>query len=125
VTPIAGGNIIQFTRSNATNFRLYASPTPDRSHSISVDLGSNNQWTHNLGKGGVSQYYWVEALSHISNLPSKAVGPVQGTSLLLASPSTVTPPSQPSYATVFDTTIGVRRPVIPGTDFVTPGKKNL
>lgn len=123
VTPIAGGNVVQFTRSNATNFRLYASPTNDRGSARIVDLGSNNQYTDNLGDGGVLQYYWLEALSQTSSAPSPVVGPVSATTLPLGTPAVVSPVQQPSYGTVFDTTLGARRPVVFGTDFVAPGKQ--
>ena len=123
VTPIAGGNVVQFTRSNATNFRLYAGSTNDRSSARIIDLGSNNQYTDNLGDGGVDQWYWLEALSQTSSTPSDVVGPVKGTSLALGTSATVTPVQQPSYGTVYDTTIGARRPVVFGTDFVPPGKQ--
>ena len=123
VTPIAGGNVVQFIRSNATNFRLYASATNDRSAARIVDLGSNNSYTDSLGQGGVDQWYWVEALSQTSSSPSPVVGPVKGTTLALGTSVPVNPPQQPSYGTVYDTTLGTRRPVVFGTDFVAPGKQ--
>jgi hypothetical protein len=123
VTPIAGANVIQFSRSNATNFRVYASPTLDRSKATVTDLGTNNSFTHALGAGGVDQYYWLEAISSSSSTPSSLVGPVKGTTLALGASATVTPPLSPSYATVYDTTLGIRRPVVYPDDRVTPGKQ--
>jgi fibronectin type 3 domain-containing protein len=123
VTPIAGANVVQFVRSNATNFRLYASSTNDRSAASIIDLGSNNSYTDNVGQGGITRYYWVEAISHTSSSPSPLVGPLSATTLALGTSATVTPPSQPSYGTVYDTTIGTNRPIVFGTDFIPPGKQ--
>jgi len=122
-TAIAGGIVVSFTRSNATNFRLYASDTNNRGAASIIDLGNNNQHTDTLGKGGVQRYYWVEAISQTSQQPSTVAGPVNATSLALGTAATVTPPAQPSYGTVFDSTTGGRRPIIFGTDYITPGKQ--
>lgn len=122
LTPVSGGISVQFTRSNATNFRLYSSETADRSKAQIVDLGSNNQYTDNLGEGGVQRYYWIEAISPTSNQPSQLVGPHTATSLALGTPASVIPPNQPSYGSVFDTTLGRQRPLVYGTDFVPQGK---
>jgi hypothetical protein len=122
-TPVSGGVVVQFTRSNATNFRLYASNTNDRSKATIVDLGSNNSYTDDVGSGGVDRFYWVEAISPTSSSPSPIAGPVSATTLALGTPATVTPPLQPSYGTVYDATLGHSRPVVYGTDFITPGKQ--
>lgn len=122
-TPVAGGVVVGFTRSNATNFRLYSSSTNSRIGAQITDLGSNNQWTDNLGKGGVARWYWVEALSPTSGQPSSIVGPVHATSLALGTPATVTPPAQPSYATVHNATTGQNQPAVYATDFIPAGKK--
>lgn len=122
-TPIAGGVVVQFTRSNATNFRVYASSTKDRSAATIIDLGSNNSWTDNQGAGGITRYYWVEALTNTSASPSPIVGPVSATTLALGTSATVKPPAEPSYGTVYDTTIGTTRPIIFGSDFIQPGKQ--
>ena len=121
--PTSGGIVVQFTRSNATNFRLYASATNDRSAARIIDLGSNNSYSDNLGQGGVDQWYWVEAISQTSATPSPLVGPVKATSLALNTPVTVPPIKQPSYGSVYDTTLGTTRPAIFGTDFISPGKQ--
>lgn len=117
-TPIAGGVAIGFTRSNATNFRLYSGPTPNRSDATLTDLGSNNQYTDSQGQGGVLRYYWIEAISPTNSSPSQVVGPISATTLALGTPATVVPPPQPSYQTVFDATLGRTRPVVYGTDFL-------
>lgn len=116
-TPVSGGVNLTFTRSNATNFRLYAGPTPNRASASIIDLGSNNSYTHNLGGGGVQRYYWIEAISPTSNTPSNVVGPVAATSLPLGTAAPILTPPQ-SYRTVYDATLGRTRPAVFGTDFL-------
>lgn len=121
VTPIAGGNVVQFTRSNATNFRLYHSTTSDRGAAVIVDLGSNNSYTDSVGDGGIQKWYWVEAVN--SQSVSAIVGPSTGTTLALGTPATVTPVSAPSYQTVYDTTLNRNRPVVYAVDRINAPKQ--
>lgn len=124
VTPVAGGNVVQFTRSNALNFRLYWGTTPSfkDAHNI-VDLGPNNNYQHNLGQAGQKVYYWVQAQSSNASSSAQAVGPVSGTTLALGTGAAITPPTQPSYMMVFDTTINAYRPAIYGHDYVSAPKQ--
>lgn len=123
-TPIAGGVVLQFTRSNGINFRVYYGSTPNRASASIADLGSNNTFTDTVGSGGVKRYYWVEAHSPSAPSPSPIIGPVSATTLALGSPAIVTPTAVPSYQTVFDTTQNRRRPVIYGDgEFPTPPKE--
>lgn len=121
-TPIAGGAVVQFTRSNATDFRVYCGNTRDSSKAEIVDIGNNNKYTDTVGDGGVTRYYWVQAYASTNQAPSAKVGPVSATTLPLGTAATVTPVQDPSYGTVYDTTIGTTRPVVFGTDFIPPGK---
>lgn len=114
VTPIAGGNVIQFTRSNGVSFNLYLSDSPDRAKATQQNLGSGNSWTDNVGVGGVKRYYWVEALNQ-QGASSGVVGVKSGTTLALGATATV-PFVRPAAVEVFDTTINRTRP-----DIATPG----
>lgn len=111
VTPIAGGNVVGFTRSNGVSFNLYAASSPNRAAAQQVNLGSANQYTDNVGSGGILRYYWVEALNQ-SGGSSGISTPRSGTTLALTAPATIIPP-QPSFAEVFDTTVNRNVPVIP------------
>lgn len=110
VTPVAGGNVVAFTRSAATNFRIYYGSSPQRGQAQFIDIGSNNQWTDTVGQGGITRYYWVEAINSTS--VSQLVGPLSGTTLALTVPATVTPPPAQSFQQVFDTTLNRNRPVV-------------
>lgn len=125
VTPLAGSILIQFTRSNAQNFRLYMGSSPDRTQASIVDLGVNNQYTDSLGKGGVQRWYWVQAITPNSLSPSSTSGPVTATSLALGTNATVVQqqPVTQSYMLIFDATIHAYRPAVPGVDYVTAGKQ--
>jgi hypothetical protein len=122
-TPIAGGIVVQFVRSNAANFRLFYNTTANQKSASIVDLGSNNRYTDNVGQGGETRYYWVQAQNANAASDSLIVGPVSATSLALTATASVPKPTQQSYAMVFDTTINGYRPAIYGTDYVTPGKQ--
>lgn len=112
VTPIAGGNVVQFSRSNGVSFNLYLSNTPDRSAATQQNLGTGNSWTDNVGVGAVKRYYWVEALNQ-SGVSSGVVGPKSGVTLALGATATV-PFVRPSQVEVFDTTVNRNVPVIAG-----------
>lgn len=115
VTPIAGGNVIQFTRSNAVRTTLFMSDSPDRAGASQVDLGPSNSYTDNVGAGAQKRYYWVQGLS-TNGIPSALSGIKSGTTLALGTPNPVVPIPTQSFAQVFDTTIDRNRPVISATD---------
>lgn len=121
VTPIAGGNVVQFTRSNAQSYTLYAGSSPDQSTATQVTLGTSNTYTENLGTPGTLRYYWVVGLSQ-SGTPSTLLGPKSGTTLALGTPAAPLPTVAASYAQVYDTTIGRNRPVIATTDPTVAGQ---
>lgn len=127
VTPLAGAVLVQFTRSNATNFRLYMGSSPDQSKASIVDLGTNNQYSDNVGQGGVKRYYWVQAITPNALSPSSTTGPVSATSLALGTSAPVTnqAPAEQSFMLVFDATIHAYRPAIPGQDYVSAGKQAI
>lgn len=112
VTPIAGGNVIQFTRSNGTSYNLYMSNSPDRSTATQQNLGTANSWTDNVGAGAVKRYYWVEGLN-AQNLSSGITSPKSGTTLALGAAATV-PFVRPAQVEVFDVTVNRNVPYIAG-----------
>lgn len=111
VTPVAGGNVIQFTRSNGITFNLYLGSTPNRAGATQVGLGSANTYTDTVGQGGVARYYWVEALNQ-QGLSSGITGPKSGTTLALGTPASAIPAVPQSTVQVFDTTLDRNRPVV-------------
>lgn len=114
VTPIALGNVIQFTRSNGITYNLYIGTTPDRSKATLVSLGSANKFTDNVGSGLATRYYWVEALNQ-GGLSSGVIGPKSGSTLNSGAVAQV-PAVRPAQQVVFDTTTNTVRPVIASTD---------
>lgn len=115
VTPIAGGNVIQFTRSNAARYVLFMSDTPDRAKASQVDLGPTNTYTDNVGVGAKLRYYWAQGLS-TNGIPSTLSALKSGTTLALGTPNPVIPIPVQSFAQVFDTALDRNRPVIATTD---------
>lgn len=115
VTPIGGGNVVQFTRSNAASHVLFISPTSDRAAASQVNLGTSNVYTDNVGAGGQTRYYWVQGLSQ-SGVPSAVSPPQRGVTLAPGASATVTPIPVQSAVKVFDTTINRDRPAIADTD---------
>lgn len=123
VTPIAGGNVVQFTRSNAVSYALYAGNTADRAKAAQVALGTSNSYTDNVGVGSQKRYYWIEGFSQ-NGVPSGVTSPANGTTLALGTPAPVIPIPVQSYAQVFDTALGRNRPVIATTDPAVSGQPN-
>lgn len=121
ITPIAGGNVIQFTRSNAVRTTLYMSNLPDRASAAQVDLGPSNTYTDNVGVGGQVRYYWVQGVS-TAGIPSPVSGVRSGTTLALTAPNPVVPIAVQSFARVFDVTLDRTRPVISATDTTVAGQ---
>lgn len=115
VTPIAGGNVIQFTRSNAVQYVLFMADTPDRAKAAQVNLGTSNSYTDNVGVGAKLRYYWVQGLSN-NGIPSTLSPLRSGTTLALGTANPVIPIPVQSFAQVFDTTLDRNRPVIATTD---------
>jgi hypothetical protein len=102
VTPKAGGNIVQFTRSNGDVYALYKSTSPSLNGATRVDLGKANQYVDDVGDAGVTVFYWIFAKTN--QLTSTTVGPVSGTTLALGTTiTTPTPPPASQTPTISDT----------------------
>lgn len=114
VTPIGGGNIIQFSRgSDADNTILYIGTTADFGSAVPVPLGLAVQYTDNVGQGGVTKWYWLKSMRGLLQAPA-AVGGYSGATLALGTGVSVPAPPPPSDVPVVDgktgkTVAGVRR----------------
>lgn len=115
VTPIAGGNNVAFTRSNAVSYVLFIGNNPTRALARQVNLGTANAYTDQISVGGATRYYWVQGLNQ-SGQPSSLLGPKTGVTLPLGTPASPSTPPPQSFAKVFDTTINANRPVISTVD---------
>jgi hypothetical protein len=83
VTPIAGGNVVQFTRANdADNTVLYMGNLSDISAATPVPLGLSVKYTDNVGKGAVTRFYWIRSMRGLL-IAQNIIGPVKGISLAL------------------------------------------
>lgn len=91
VTPKAGGNIIQFTRSNGDTYALYKNQQPTLNLATRVDLGRASQYVDDVGAADITVFYWIFAKT--GQLISTVVGPTSGKTLALN--ATITPPTPP------------------------------
>lgn len=92
VTPIAGGNKIQFTKSNGEAYTLYIGTTQDITQAYAQGIGSQSEYDHIVAAAAVTRYYWVvtNATNKKDSLPA---GPISGTTLALNTPVVIpTPP---------------------------------
>lgn len=98
VTPIAGGNIIDFTRCDGDNYILYLNTTASTDGAVRVELGQANRYTDNVGQASVKKYYAVKAKKgRLEGLPSDWKS---GTTLALGAGITA-PEPPPSTETPF------------------------
>jgi hypothetical protein len=93
VAPQPGGNNIVFTVSDADTYQLFVGTNPDFTQAKTVELGTTNQYSDNVGTGGVKKWYWVRGVranSRQGNV-SILVGPVTGITLALGTAATTVP----------------------------------
>jgi hypothetical protein len=96
ITPLPGGNRIQFTKSDADSYTLFWSDTPNFGESSPIDLGIANSYNDNFGLAGMKRYYWIKP-KRIGGQDGRVQGPLAGISLALgtvANPTPTIPPSQ-------------------------------
>ncbi len=82
VTPVAGGNLVTFTRSaDAEGYLVRISSTPswNASKDIQADIGDSNVYRDETGAGSVTRYYQI--VSKNGQLFSQPSSPVKATSL--------------------------------------------
>jgi hypothetical protein len=109
-TPVAAGNIVQWTRSDADQYVVLVSPSADIAAAVSYSAGSAQQWFDNIGKGVIKHYYWVQAIKYGAPVGSPQ-GPVSGTSLAQGT-DTVVPAAPPaSNIAQRDSTTGRQRAI--------------
>jgi hypothetical protein len=87
----AGSILIQFTRSDGETYAIYWNTLPRLDGATKVDVGNSVSWSHNVGQGGVTRYYWVTARR--GTLESAEIGPVSAVTAALG--ATVAPPPPP------------------------------
>jgi hypothetical protein len=88
VTPIAGGNYIQFTKTDGDRYVLLWSRTPTVADAISVDLVLSPSYPHVIGEPAVTIYYWVKAKK--TGAPDSALSDMkQGTTLAMGAATTI------------------------------------
>lgn len=93
VTPVAGGNYIQFTKSDGDDYVVYAGSTGELAKATPNDVKLSSAYVDNIGQGGVARFYWVKAKKQ-GQPDSDILGPVSGVTLALNVP-TVVPPAPP------------------------------
>lgn len=104
VTPIAGGNVIDFTRSDADQYLLYWSRTANLAAAFVIDLQQQSRYTHNMGEGAVTVYYWIKGVK-LSALETDVQGPYSGTTLALGVAAVLPdPPAGSDYPVVDEST---------------------
>lgn len=93
VTPKAGQNEIEFTRSDADFYILYISSTPELSDGYATPIGTANRFVDVIGQVDIKRFYWVEAYRS-GGIKGGIIGPESGTTLALTAgvaPPTVLP----------------------------------
>jgi len=90
-TAKAGGVIVLFTRTNGTSYVVYANDTPAIDGAARIDIGNKGEYVDDVGKSGVTRYYWVRAMR--GNVESTLAGPVSAITLALN--AEITPPTRP------------------------------
>lgn len=121
VTPIAGGNVIQFTREvSADNTVLYSSPTASLNDAgLHANLGYSTSYTDNVGQGSVTKYYWLR--SYRGPTQGAIVGPVKGTTLALGTSTTLPAnPPESSLSVTNSQTGNTIQPAVSGPSGVNP-----
>jgi hypothetical protein len=94
VTPKAGGNVIQFTRSDGDAYILYLSDTPSINGARRFDLGLAAEYTDEIGQETFTRYYWIKVKK--GQMESAMIGPISGTTLALD--AVIAPPIPPPPA---------------------------
>lgn len=94
VSPVAGGNLVTFTRSaDADGYLVRISPTPswNAAKDLQADIGDSNVYRDETGEAGITRFYQVIAKK--GQLYSQPSSPVSGTSLAPGTATTLqTPP---------------------------------
>jgi hypothetical protein len=93
VTPMAFGNLLQWTRSlGADYYEVLWAATANNTQANVQGVGDSAQWFDNVGQAAVKRYYWVRAKKYLGNTSLLTPG-LSGTTL--ASGTGVNPPTPP------------------------------
>lgn len=103
VTPKAGGNKLNWTRSDATTYTVYWATTPDFDKSNSVDVGQSAEWTDEVGQVAVTRWYWVRGKTNgvLGILSDAQSGTTLALNVAITAP---TPPGGSNNAAIDQTT---------------------
>jgi hypothetical protein len=96
VTPVAGGNVIDFERTDGDRYFLYHSTNPNRSNAAMVDIGLSSRYFDETASGAVAKTYWIVPVK--GNMIGPPSRPSSGTSLALGT-ATNLPAPQPVSTT--------------------------
>lgn len=96
VTPIAGGNLVEFTRTNAVSYVLFWNTVPNFNTASPIPIQLDARYEHIIGAGSVKIHYWIRARQPSGQ--EVIVGPESGITLALGTP--VTPPTPPAPGTI-------------------------
>jgi hypothetical protein len=110
VTPMAFGNLLQWTRGVAADgTHVFWNSTPSLARAVLIDVGLSHQYVDFVGNVGVKRYYWVQSYdSHIQfhGAVSVEVGPVAGTTLAAGTGVNVPTPPPPGQVQVTQSQTG-------------------
>lgn len=90
VTPIAQGNVIDFTRTDADKYLIYHSTDNNFANAAAIDIGLSSRYFDAVGNGGIAKHYWVVPLK--GNMIGPASPPGKGVTLAAGAVVTLPPP---------------------------------
>lgn len=93
-TAKAGGVILQWTKSDGTGYVVYRNSSANLDGAIRFDAGNSASYIDEIGKEGVTLYYWIRAKKN--SMESAVTGPVNATTLALTAEITFPTPPAPS-----------------------------
>lgn len=105
VTPIAGGNVLQWTRpADSDRCVVYINSTPSLNGAIPLDVGVSTTFTDNVGVPAVTRYYWVMPMK--AQMAGQISPPQKGTTLAPGAGSSVPNPPPETDVVTRDTSLG-------------------
>jgi hypothetical protein len=109
-TPLPGGNLIQWTTSDADYYQVLWAATPNLANAIPLSPGTGGQFQDIFGAAATKRFYWVYAFKDNGRRSITPAGPVFSTSNALNAP--VVPPTPPVSGDqiVIDPRTGFRGP---------------
>ena len=106
VTPLPGGNLVQWTTNDADYYQVLWSPNPSINNAQQAFAGLANQFADVFGAGATTRYYWVYSWKNNGQRSTTPAGPFAGTSGAVGTPVTPPTPPTPGVPAVKDPRIG-------------------